>query len=318
MIWSQTRTLPNAADKAALKALAGRVILACPSLHDTAHETARGILNKHGVKGLDPDEVYYHRFKAAQSSSLTFTGWEHVLEKPYESTTLTELVIHRFRATDYDNADLLDLYGGFYTKGPEYGDFNQTNEVRLHANEVLKDFWALKFSDLYRDKLDSFWQDHAEAFRTQAKCNFLSKAVQALEFKHLSAEDFHTCISAVAPHLSWPVSLARLQTDAAPGAGAQVAALDLDGYVATNLLRIIDAAGRQILYVPGEQQTFKVFETAAQLHWWLLGIMDDKKTRDLFLCHFSLTDREAMTDGITELMNRLVQTWGKSDHHMIN
>ncbi|MBI6565083.1 membrane-targeted effector domain-containing toxin [Pseudomonas synxantha] len=315
---SETRTLPNAADKAALKALAGRVILACPSLHDTAHETARGILKKHGIESLDPDEVYYHRFKAAQSSSLTFTGWEHVLEKPYESTTLTELVIHRFRATDYDNADLLDLYGGFYTKGPEYGDFNQTNEVRLHANEVLKDFWALKFSDLYRDKLDSFWRDHADAFRTQAKCNFLSKAVQALELKHLSAEDFHTCITAVAPHLSWPVSLAMLQTDLAPGADAQVAALDLDGHVATNLLRITDTAGRQVLYVPGDQQAFKVFETAAQLHWWMLGIMDDKKTRDLFLCHFSLTDREAMTDGITDLMNRLVQTWGKSDHHMIN
>ena len=318
MTTSENRTLPNLADKAALKALAERLVLACPSLHDTAHETACGILKKHGVEGLDPDEVYYHRFKAAQSSSLTFTGWEHILEKPYESTTLTELVIHRFRATDYDNADLLDLYGGFYTKGPEYGDFNQTSEVRLHANEVLKDFWAIKFSDLYRDRLDSFWRDFTDAFRTQAKCNFLSKAVQALELKHLSAEDFHTCVKAVAPHLSWPVSLAMLQTEAPPAADAQIAALDLDGHVATNLLRITDAAGRQILYVPGEQPAFKVFETAAHLHWWLLGLMDDKKTRDLFMCHFSLTDREAMTDNITDLMNRLVQTWGKSDHHMVN
>lgn len=36
----QNPPLPNAADKAALKALAAHVVQACPSLHDTAHEVA--------------------------------------------------------------------------------------------------------------------------------------------------------------------------------------------------------------------------------------------------------------------------------------
>ncbi|KAF2410059.1 C-terminal region of Pasteurella multocida toxin residues 569-1285 [Pseudomonas antarctica] len=310
--------LPNATDKAALKALATRLIQACPSLHDSAHQSACEILKKHGVQGLDPDEVYYHRFKAAQSSSKSFTGWEHVQEKPYESTTLTQLVIKRFRATDYDNADLLDLYGGFYTAGPEFGDFNETHEVRLHGNEVLKDFWRIKFDSLYTDKLDEFWHTFHGDFRALAKCNFLSKAVQAVELKQLTDDDFQTCLNAVASNLSWPVTQQMLETEVAPTDGLQVCALDVDGYVAINLLRIVDKTGRQILYTPGDTPAFQVLETPSDMHWWVLGKMNEEKNRNAFLCHFSLTDRQAITDNITDLMNRLVGTWGSADHHLIN
>lgn len=310
--------LPNAADKAALITLATQVIQACPSLNDSAHQTACDILQKHGVKGLDPDDVYYHRFKAAQSSNKTFTGWEHILEKPYESTTLTQLVIHRFRATDFDNADLLDLYGGFYTKGPEYGDFNETNEVRLHGNEVLKDFWNIQFDSLYTGQLDDFWHNHADDFRTLAKCNFLSKAVQAADLKQLTQEDLRTCISAVASNVTWPITRKMLQTEVAASQSVQVFALDVDGHVAFNLLRIVDPKGRQILYTPGDSPTFQVLETPADMHWWILGKMNNEQSRSAFLCHFPLPDRLAMQENITDLMNRLVGTWGRSDHHLIN
>lgn len=315
---STANSLPNAADKAALKALATQVVQACPSLHDSAHETACSILKKHGVTELDPDDVYYHRFKSAQSSTKTFTGWEHILEKPYESTTLTQLVIRRFRATDVDNADLLDLYGGFYTQGPVYGDFNETNEVHLHGNEVLKDFWDIKFDSLYTHQLDDFWHAHADDFRTLAKCNFLSKAVQAVDLKQLTADDFQTCICAVASNVTWPITRQMLQTEETPTQGLQVYALDVDGHVAFNLLRIIDPKGRQILYTPGDTPTFQVLETPADMHWWVLGKMNNEQSRSAFLCHFPLSDRQAMQDNITDLMNRLVGTWGQSDHHLIN
>ena len=123
----ETRPLPNAADKAALKTIAATVVPACPSLQDVAHEVASDLLRKQGLLDLNPDRVYFHRFRAAQSSAKTFTGWEHILEKPYATLTLTQLVIHRFRVTDKDNADLLDLYGGFYTAGPDVNNFNETN-----------------------------------------------------------------------------------------------------------------------------------------------------------------------------------------------
>ncbi len=315
---STANPLPNAADKAALKTLATEVVQACPSLQDSAHETACSILKKHGVTDLDPDDVYYHRFKSAQSSTKTFTGWEHVLEKPYESTTLTQLVIRRFRATDFDNADLLDLYGGFYTQGPVYGDFNETNEVRLHGNEVLNDFWDIKFDRLYTHQLDDFWHAHADDFRTLAKCNFLSKAVQAVDLKQLTREDLQTCINAVASNVTWPITRQMLQTEVTPAQSPQVYALDVDGHVAFNLLRIVDPKGRQILYTPGDTPAFQVLETPADMHWWVLGKMNNEQSRSAFLYHFPLSDRQAMQDNITDLMNRLVGTWGKSDHHLIN
>ncbi len=315
---TETRPLPNAADKAALKVIAAHVVKACPSLHDTAHEVAADLLVKYGVVGLDPDQVYFHRFKTAQSLSSSFTGWQHYGEKPYESLTLTQLVIHRFRATDQDNADLLDLYAGFYTAGPDAENFDATNEVRLHGNEVLKDFWSINFSDLYRKKLQTFWDDYSSEFRTLAKCNFLGKAVEARDSGQLTDEDFQTTVSAVIGPLTWPVSLKMLQSETSAGQGLRVGALDVAGHVAMNILRIVDSRGRQILYVPGDAEVFQVFETPLDLHWWVLNQMNNEAPRRAFMAHFPLVERHAITENITDLMNRLVSTWGHADHHLIN
>ncbi|AWY42976.1 toxin [Pseudomonas putida] len=314
----ETRSLPNAADKASLKAIAAEVVKACPSLQDTAHEIPAQLLEKYGVTGMDPDKVWFHRFKTAQSLAPSFTGWQHYGEKPYESLTLTQLVIHRFRATDQDNADLLDLYGGFYTAGPDEETFDATNEVRLHGNDVLKDFWSINFSELYRNRLQAFWNDHASDFRTLAKCNFLSKAVEARDSGQLADKDFQTAVNAAFGPLRWPVSLAVLQSESSGSPGLQVRVLDIDGHVATNILRIVDDKGRQILYVPGDPHTFQVMATPGDLHWWVLQQLNEKAPRTQFLEHFPLADRHQITENITDLMNRLVSTWGYSDHHLIN
>ncbi|QXI16855.1 membrane-targeted effector domain-containing toxin [Pseudomonas hamedanensis] len=310
------RPLPNATDKAALEAIAASLVQACPGLHDAAQQVARQLLQDQGLPEHDPDRVYFHRFKTAQSSTRSFTGWEHSLEKPYESTTLTQLVIHRFRATDQDNADLLDLYGGFYSEGPDAENFSERNEVRLHGSEVLKAFWSLDFSAHYRDELSSFWDSHADNFRTLAKCNFLIQAVQALEREYISHSDFQWLTGSVIGELSWPVTLNMLQT--AHTTKGDVRAFDVDGSVATQLLRIVAPDGRQILYVPGDTEAFVVKATPSALHWWVLEQMNDATRRASFLNHFSLADRQQLTENLTDLMNRLVSTWGRADHHLIN
>jgi hypothetical protein len=312
----QTRPLPNAADKAALKAIAVTVVQTCPSLQDTAHEVASDLLKQHELHGLDPDHVYFHRFKAAQSSTKSFTGWEHIREKPYESMTLTQLVIHRFRATDQDNADLLDLYAGFYTAGPEAENFNETNDVHLHGSDVLKAFWPIDFSTLYTDRLTAFWNKSSDDFRTLAKCNFLSAAVQALERKQLTEADFKRITDAVIGPVSWPASLEMLQS--MHPVGSEVRTVELDGHVATNLLRIVDPEGRQVLYLPGEAKSFLILETEADLHWWMLQELNEAASRKVFLNHFPLADRHAIEQNLTDLMNRLVSSWGRSDHSLIN
>lgn len=310
--------LPDSADKEALKEITTRLVQACPSLHDTAHEVATGLLVKYGIEGLDPDRVYFHRFRSAQSLAPSFTGWQHYAEKPYETQTLTQLVIHRFRATDQDNADLLDLYGGFYTAGPDAENFDASNEVRLHGNDVLNDFWSINFSEMYHKRLQAFWNDFSTDFRTLAKCNFLGKAVEARDNGHLKDADFRIAVEAVVGTPSWPISLQALLAEHAPEPATQVRALEIDGHVATDILKIIAPDGRQILYVPGEAEPFQVMETASDLHWWILQKMNRIEIRRDFLMHFPLVDRQQISEGISDLMNRLVNTWGRSDHQLVN
>jgi hypothetical protein len=312
----ETRPLPNAADKAALKDIAKSVIQTCPSLLGTAHEVASDLLKKTGITGLDPDKVYFHRFDTSQSSSKTFTGWEHVNATPTSSMTLTQLVIHRFRASDQDNADLLDVYAGFYTAGPNAGTFNETNEVRLHGNEVLKEFWSIDFSSMYRERLTSYWETSADDFRTLAKCNFLIAAVKARDKRQLSDDDFQLITNAVIGPITWPVNLQLLQ--AQHPCVDIVRALDVDGYVATNILRFAAPKGRQIVYLPGEPVAFKVLETETDMHYWILLQLNKDAARQAFMTHFSMVDRQTIAENITDLMNRLVSTWGKYDHHLIN
>lgn len=312
----ERRLLPNAADKNALKTIATTIVKTCPSLLDAARQVANELLADKGLSGLDPDEIYFHRFKTAQSSTLTFTGWEHLLEKPYETLTLTQLVIHRFRATDQDNADLLGLYCGFYSDGPQAENFNQSNEVRLLGSDVLKVFWDVDFSARYTGQLTKFWQTASEDFRALAKCNFLSQAVQALQQGDLDGTDFQRIVDSVVGPVTWPVTLPMLR--ATYPVGAEVRALDLDGHVATNVLRLVETNGRQTLYLPGEAQAFRLMDNEADLHWWLLEQMNAEDKRPAFLKHFALADSNHMSENLTDLMNRLVHTWGHSDHHMVN
>lgn len=50
----EQRPLPNAADKASLKAMAATVVQMCPGLHDEAHQVARELLERKHLKGIDP------------------------------------------------------------------------------------------------------------------------------------------------------------------------------------------------------------------------------------------------------------------------
>lgn len=230
--------------------------------------------------------------------------------------TLTQLVTHRFRVADQDNADLLDVYAGFYSAGPDARTFDDSNEVRLHGNDVLKEFWSIDFSSLYDAQLRDFWNTSGGDFRTLAKCNFLINAVQARDKRQLSDEDFLFVTQAVIGPLTWPVSLQMLQ--AQHRCPNSVRTLDLAGYAAINVLRFVAPKGRQILYLPGESNAFQVLETATDLHFWMLQRMNKPAARETFLAHFSLSDRQQINDDLGDLMNRLVATWGRYDHSMIN
>lgn len=295
---NETPSLPNAADAMKLKALFPELVDACPDMYSMAREAAQEILDKHGIHNIEPETVYWHRFNnTTVSNSKAFTGWEHS-GIPHQSLTLPQLVIKRFDVYDQDNADLLDSYGGFYRAGPDVGTYNETNEIRLHGNEVLKDFWAINFKSRYNDKLTSFWKNHAGNFRALAKCSFVAKAMEDRESGRLSDDNFRTVIKAVAGNVSWPVTLDMLQADAPAVEGLRICKLEIGEFFATDILRIIDRSGRQIIYVPGEIWGFHAFETPRDLHWWLLSLAKDTAGRQRLMSHFQLADHEITQDNV--------------------
>lgn len=284
-----TDTTPQPDDQQRLKTLAATLSAKCPDVLGMAGEAAREILSKHKITDKTPDQVHWHRFKGAVSSTRTFTGWEHSGIRPIESMTLPQLVMHRFNLHDQDNADLLDCDGGFYSSDAKSSVFDQSNEVRLHGNEVLQDLWAIDFANRYGHRLERFWHDHGTDFRTQAKAAFLSKALQARHDKHLSDANFQTVIKAVASNMAWPPTLAGLTAQASPPDGLQLCTLDIAGHVATDILRIVDRQGQQIVYLPNDAQAFYFLKTPRDLHWWVMARTNTPAKRAAFMTHFPLS-----------------------------
>ena len=282
-------------DELRLRKIARRYIDDYPDARGTAYALALAILRKHTRRRLTPDKVYWHRFTGAASSSRTFTGWEHS-GKPVESMTLVELVVHRFSARDQDEAEDLQVYGGFYTDDAQHGTFDERNEVAMLPQAVLRDFWAADFSRAYQRRVKQFWVAHREHFRTLAKAHLLAAAGQAQRDDTLPDADYQRVIQVVAGALP-TMSLSALQARVAAPDGVSWRSFDIGEYLAHDIVRIVDRGGRQILYVPGESPAFHCFASDAQLRAWVLQRCATSTSRSAFTLHFFPSQRAKDEDG---------------------
>ncbi len=309
----------NENTRQALKLLASNVVELCPDMQSMARTTAQEILSQRTGQNLDPDKVFWHRFNNAESSTRSFTGWEHA-GPPVESLTLPELVMRRFNAHDQDNADLLQQLGGFYSADSHARFYNETNEIRMLGQDVLTDFWKIDFASLFKTRLSAFWETSSEDYRSLAKLNFITKAIEDLDSSALQPEHFTTVIKAVAGSFSTPPTLEKIHQRDEPPSGLSVRALDIGGYVASDILRIVDEQQRQIIYMPSNDGTFHVFETAADLHWWLLVQANDPLLSPVFMSHFPLSSYAAEgTDvGLHNVLVTLFMSHARGDHRVVN
>ncbi|MDD1014231.1 membrane-targeted effector domain-containing toxin [Pseudomonas rubra] len=302
-----------------LHKLASSVVERCPDMWEMARLAAVQILHTYGQGAHAPDQVYWHRFDNGQSNPRSFTGWEHV-GPPLESVSLTQLVMRRFTPHDQDNADLLVDWGGFYTADARTHLFNESNEVPLLPQDVLHDFWKLDFATQFNTRLNEFWTQDKDAYRALTKINFLARAFEDLDNGTLHPRHFTSVMKAAAGSFSTPASLAKIhQRDQAP-AGLSIRALDIGGYQATDILRIVDEHGRQIIYMPDEDGSFHVFESVADLHWWLLVQTNDPGKLPIFMSHFALSAYAADgTDvGLHDVLITLFMSHARGDHSCIN
>ncbi|WP_024695720.1 DUF6543 domain-containing protein [Pseudomonas syringae] len=294
---SQT-THPLPTDQEQLRKKAHDYVVAYPDLYDMAWRAARGVLFKRTGKWLDPEAVYWHRFSGAVSSPHTFTGWEHV-GTPVESMTIVELLIRRFSPQDHVASDELSSYGGFYTVKADHGRFNETNEVRVLAQDVLNDFWALDFSVAYQRTLDEFWRLNEHTFGVLAKARYLAAAGRCKQSGQISATDFEVLVSLVLDEHSDTPTLACLGAGIRSGAKASVHWLDIGGFKARDILRIVGEQGVQMLYMPGEVNPFHRFEDHQALIDWLKARFANAQTHSEMRGHFVRPAADRQTPDVT-------------------
>jgi hypothetical protein len=302
-------------DQTALITIARQLAELCPDMRQQARDIARGIIKKHTGENIAPDTVYWHLFSSSVSSPVTFTGWRHC-GPPLQSMTLPQLVLRRFDSDAQENADELDSTSGFYTAGPQADSFDEHNEVKMLPTGVMSDLWALDFSAQYRARLEHFWQTCADNFRTLAKANFLSKALEDRHSGHLSNVDFVTIIDAVASDFQVPVQLPMLRSTAPAASGLRITAFDIGGHEASDILRIVTPRGKQILYIPGEIVAIHVFDDPGQLQAWLVSETARLDDRARFLSHFPLSLRHESSDGVG--LEHLMDLLPSADHSIIN
>ncbi|WP_295471601.1 DUF6543 domain-containing protein [uncultured Pseudomonas sp.] len=269
-----------------------------PDVHGQAWAQARKLLQELAGSQADPDKVWWHRFATAVSSSRTYNGWAHT-GTPVESMTLVELVMHRFNARDQDASDELQMYGGFYVDGPGHGHFDERNEVRLLPQQVLQRLWADDFAQVFRQRVEHFWSTHAQTFLILARVGCKASGALAVRNGQLSPGDlalFDQAISGV------PTPSANATTGASLNGtpALSVRSFDIGGLESSHIIRVVDGAGRQILYVAGSEAAFHVFATEAELFAWVRGCLSDEPSRQAFSALF-LSGPEVTQERASEL-----------------
>lgn len=306
---------------AQLQQLARTLVPDCPDMRQMARETALTILAKYGHPYLDPDQVYLNRFDTAQSNPHTFSGWAHH-DAPVQSFTLPQLVMHRFDVNDQDNADLLSYRTGFYSEGSGASVFDERNEIPIAPSDVLTDFWAIDFSTQFQQRVETFWQQHADTYRTLAKVHFLGAVLEACEAdasSELARRALQVARALVGP-VSWPPTLAQLHQEVTPGPEYRLCSFDIGGHLASDILRVRMQDGYQLLYIPGEVEPLQLFATERDLYWWVLNTSNHADNRSRFMSHFPLATQADKHDsvGLNHMLDLLFYNWGSERHACLN
>lgn len=153
-----------------------------------------------------------------------------------------------------------------------------------------------------------------------SKAVFLGKALEDHSAGWLTQHDLEMLFKAAGMDISAPVTLQTLQSDFTVSGKVSFRTFDVVGYEASDILRIVQESGRQILYVPGEVQAFHTFETDTDLHWWLLSQNNRPERRARFMSHFPLSAHGQADDnvGLLHGLDLLYSTWGSAQPGVIN
>lgn len=258
------RSLGSLGEVRAVLDRARQYLRAWPDVHAIARATAEAYLLEHTGLHLDPDQVWWNVFDTAVGAP-TFTGWRHA-GPPLSSVTFTELLIQRFEGGFEQAPDALPVYAGFYDQGPGARQYGEHNQVRLDAQKVMDDLWAMDFARIVRQRTERFWDEQGNDFVALAKVRLLADIDDALDRGELAVLDRLHLRQYLGLDPLRPVTLAALQAGIVPGI-LNVRQFALGGQAHLLLLQAGD--GRLVLYTPTTVRPLKGFVDYQGLLAWV-------------------------------------------------
>lgn len=212
--------------------------------------------------------MWWHRFEGANSSSRSFTGWQHA-GPPTMSMRFTELVIQRFDGGFQAAPDVLDVYSGFYRQASAAEQYDERNEVPLLPSAVMADFWALDFATLVEQRTERFWREHSDDFSLLTRVRFLASVEDALSQGQLLEVDRQRLYRYLGADPREPLTLTALKE----ASGTEVMRVSQFQTGKGQLYTLTADDGRTVLYTPTASPVLRAFashehllkETAAQL-----------------------------------------------------
>ncbi|MDR3433055.1 MAG: hypothetical protein P4L95_14305 [Rouxiella aceris] len=257
---------------------------------------------------VDPDKLWLHTFQGGQSSTASFTGWEHSNQPPNSSVTLTDMVLKNFSAKAQRLLPGgLNALAGIYRQGPGAKYYGASNEFPLTPEQLKTIIWEMDFQNTLKNKLEDFWGQYSLDIRALAKAQFVLAARQARITGTLSEEDYHTVMTGAAPGISKtdPLKFSNLFRQEKQTAHIKVMRFNVNSHDSTDIL-YFQINKRIILYIPGEQGAFYVFENNNELNEWINRQGAVEKTRSQLAGNFALQDRQnGILTGVDEVLKKI-------------
>lgn len=249
-----------------------------PHINIEARRELQNAIKKSTGLEIDPDDTYYHHFRAAINDANAFTGWCHDSADLIESLTLTECVLHNFPADAQDNLDIVDLLAGIYKVDGDFkGVYGRENEIALKPSTLVNIVWDLDFYNAYRSKLTEYWHqpDDQEVINTYDFIFSMAKIRQRYA-KKMQREIMNAY--GVGPGIN-------KKTD--------IYFFDINGYQATDLIIFErkDAVLKYVIYMP-KARKLTGFKTLDGFKSWFIKSCKNKKMKRSFAAHFSLYNRQ--------------------------
>ncbi|WP_294735031.1 DUF6543 domain-containing protein [uncultured Pseudomonas sp.] len=303
------------AEKSKFENIASTTAAALPNARAEAKKSAEAIIFKLTGKTVDADTIYHNRFDTARTSE------ELSHRRIKSSLRLPDALLKNFSEADWVPG-MLDATSGLYTDPEGYGEHHK---FALAPSEVMKESWKTDLQKIMTPKLDAFWDQHRNDFRSILKGRFIAQARQQLlayealspaeqaklADEHKFTREDYLLVMGAASNVSLneraPITVAQLQASTSTRGVVRAHPLDINGY-GSDIVRFTAQDdgqylysngrrdGRQVLYVPGGDPDFVRFDSLEKMDQWIVDQARDPKKRKDLASHFSVYDRQ---DGIS-------------------